>query len=98
MTSAPSSARRATATTRSSSVWRIHHDLIQTCNHDPHWTGVGSHSHNAFCSRCHSPYRGEFLEAETAQARRVFSEEKETISCVACHDPHDSTHAGYRRE
>jgi predicted Zn-dependent protease len=74
------------------------HDLVQVWHRDPHATGVRRSFHNRFCARCHSPFRGEFGDAEAAAARRLFSERKETITCIACHDPHDLTHPDYGRE
>ena len=74
------------------------HDLIQTWNSDPHVTGVQFHSHNAFCSRCHSPRDGSRLESEGRAEQRVFSESKQNITCVACHDPHEVIHSAYTRE
>lgn len=74
------------------------HDLVQNWNGDPHATGVRFHSHNAFCSRCHSPYEGYFLESRDGTSKRVFAESRRNITCIACHDPHDLTDAGYSRE
>ena len=74
------------------------HDLIQVWHDDRHATGVRRYSHNAFCSRCHSPYQGAFyISRQSAMNQRVFAEAKQTITCIACHNPHDLTHAHYRR-
>lgn len=75
------------------------HDLVQTWNRDPHVLGVRFHSHNAFCSDCHAPYeRGAFTDREEGAAKRVFSESKQNITCIGCHDPHGSTDATYQRD
>ena len=74
------------------------HDLVQTWNSDRHVTGVRLHSHNGFCARCHSPYQGIFnAPPEEASVTRVFTESKQTITCIACHDPHDLTNPQYSR-
>lgn len=75
------------------------HDLVQTWNRDPHVLGVRFRSHNAFCSDCHSPYeRGDFTEEHEGAAIRVFSEHKQNITCIGCHDPHALTEATYSRD
>ncbi len=74
------------------------HDLVQVWNDDPHVTGVRQNSTDAFCSRCHAPDKGEFLENDSARRKLVFSESKQNITCMACHDPHGVTHSTYRRE
>ena len=74
------------------------HDLVQVWNRDPNATGVRLHSHAAFCARCHYPREGEFRKVAAAAKRTVFSEEKHGITCLGCHDPHDHTGGGYRRD
>ena len=74
------------------------HDLVQVWNDDPHVTGVRQNSTDAFSSRCHAPDKGEFLENDSAQRKLVFSESKQNITCMACHDPHGVTHSTYQRE
>ena len=71
------------------------HDTVQVWNHDPHVTGIRYHSHNAFCASCHAPYEGHFLDARGDASRRVFSEDKQHITCIGCHDPHDLTNGHY---
>ena len=71
------------------------HDLVQTWNRDPHVTGVRLQSHNGFCARCHSPTEAGSLDPETAARTRVFSEDTQNVTCIACHDPHRSTNAAY---
>ena len=74
------------------------HDLVQVWNHDRHATSVRFNSHSAFCSRCHSPYEGQFLDSTQAAKRRVFAEDKHNVTCIACHNPHDLTHGDYTRQ
>ena len=74
------------------------HDIVQVWNHDPHVTGLRFQSHNAFCARCHAPYHGHFIDPKRDGKRRVFSEDRRSITCIDCHDPHDLTHAQYTRE
>lgn len=74
------------------------HDLVQFWNQDPHVTGLQFHSHNAFCSRCHSPFRGHFLESTDGTEIRIFTEERESLTCIGCHDPHDLSNAHYSRQ
>ncbi|MDH3716404.1 MAG: tetratricopeptide repeat protein, partial [Gammaproteobacteria bacterium] len=74
------------------------HDLLQIWNQDRHVTGVRRHSHNAFCSSCHSPYDGHTLESGLDAGRKVFTEQKLNITCIGCHDPHAVTHSAYQRE
>jgi tetratricopeptide (TPR) repeat protein len=75
------------------------HDLVQTWNRDPHVTGVQFHSHNAFCSDCHSPYeRGAFSDRTEGAETRVFSEAKQNVTCIGCHNPHALTDSNYVRE
>lgn len=74
------------------------HDLVQDWNADPHVTGVRQHSHNGFCSRCHAPYRGHFQDTAAGNARLVFTEDKQNITCIGCHNPHQLTGPTYRRE
>ena len=74
------------------------HDLVQVWNHDPHVTGTRFHSHNALCSRCHSPYDGQFLESAQAIKSRVHTEQKQNITCIACHNPHQVTNSHYVRD
>jgi hypothetical protein len=72
------------------------HDTVQVWTRDPHAVHLVRNSHNRFCARCHSPYDGpseNFSEAEAP----VFSESKQNISCVGCHDPHRVTNTAYRR-
>ena len=73
------------------------HDLVQVWNQDRHATSVRSHSFSAFCSSCHSPYEGQVLDAKRGSRRRVYAEQKNNVSCIACHNPHDSTHERYDR-
>lgn len=74
------------------------HALVQIWNRDAHVTGVRFNSHNAFCSRCHSPYQGYFVEAAEGARSRVFTEEKQNVTCIACHNPHELTNRRYRRQ
>jgi len=73
------------------------HDLVQVWNQDRHATSVRSHSFSAVCSSCHSPYEGQALDLKRGSRRRVYAEEKHNVSCIACHNPHDSTHGKYSR-
>ncbi len=74
------------------------HDLVQNWNQDRHVTGVQRQSHDAFCSSCHSPYDGQTQSSLQDAARRVFTEQKQNITCIGCHDPHRMTHPAYDRE
>lgn len=74
------------------------HDLLQIWNQDRHVTGVRRHSHNAFCSSCHSPYDGHALGSGLDSGRKVFTEQKLNITCIGCHDPHAMTLSAYQRE
>ncbi len=74
------------------------HDLVQNWNQDRHVTGVQRHSHSAFCSSCHSPYDGHMLPSQQDAERRVFTEQKQNITCIGCHDPHRMTHPAYARD
>lgn len=70
--------------------WHATHDQVQSWHADPHVTGLQFHSHSAFCARCHSPQDGHFVEATDGAARLVFSEDKRSISCASCHNPHET--------
>lgn len=74
------------------------HDLVQGWNQDRHVTGVRSNSDNAFCARCHAPAQGYFRESNEGSRHKVFSEDKQNITCIGCHNPHQLTNARYRRD
>ena len=74
------------------------HDLVQSWHRDPHVLGTRWQSHDGFCARCHSPFEARRGDAGAAARRAVHAERKHDVSCIACHDPHDSTDDAHRRD
>jgi tetratricopeptide (TPR) repeat protein/nitrate/TMAO reductase-like tetraheme cytochrome c subunit len=74
------------------------HDDVQTWNRDAHVSGTQFYSFDAFCARCHSPYNGQFLDNERGATTNVFSEAKNGVTCISCHNPHALTNPVYRHD
>jgi tetratricopeptide (TPR) repeat protein len=71
------------------------HDFVQNWNSDPHATSTRDHSFSAFCARCHTPDQGHFSPSQGSPNRRIFSEHKQAVTCIGCHNPHELTNPRY---
>lgn len=71
------------------------HEFVQVWNQDAHATGTQQHSYTAFCARCHAPFQGHFADTPEKTGRRVFTEHKQAIGCIGCHNPHEQTNRRY---